>query len=65
MKCKRCDQPPLCTTMSRFNTDMICENCADKEAAHPKYQEAVDAEIAALERGERNFPGIGLPADLR
>jgi hypothetical protein len=52
-------------TMSRFNTDMVCEDCESREKAHPKYAEAKAAELAAVRRGEHNFPGIGLPPDLR
>jgi uncharacterized Zn finger protein (UPF0148 family) len=50
--------------MSRFNTDIICPTCEDREKRHPKYQEARDAEFKAVQRGNYNFPGIGKPADL-
>ena len=51
-------------TMSRFNTDPICLACAEAERRHPDYAKAVEAELAALKAGDRNFPGIGLPPDL-
>jgi hypothetical protein len=50
--------------MSKFNTDIICMDCKDKEREHPQFKRAVDAELAACMRGDYNFPGIGKPADL-
>jgi hypothetical protein len=47
--------------MSRFNTDALCHKCLDAERQHPDYQKAVDAELAALRSGNRNFEGIGWP----
>ena len=64
MKCERCGQETISQSMSFFNTDMCCSDCLEKEKKHPKYQEARDAEEAAVRRGETNFPGIGKPADL-
>ena len=62
---KRCDRcgAPLGSgfTMSRFNTDALCMKCAEEERNHPDYQKAADAELAAVKRGERTFPGIGWP----
>ncbi len=46
--------------MSRFNEDCICMDCAKKEKEHPRYKEAVEAEMAAIKQGNMNFPGIGL-----
>lgn len=46
-------------TMSRFNTQCICLACAEQERNHPRYQEAVEAERAALARGDTHFSGIG------
>ena len=64
MKCARCGQETISQSMSFFDTDMCCSDCLEKEKKHPKYQEAYDAEEAAVRRGETNFPGIGKPADL-
>lgn len=64
MKCQRCHKETDCTIMSRFNTQEICEECEEREKAHPKYQEAHDAEAEAVRNGNYNFPGIGLPPDL-
>ncbi len=63
--CDRCKKGMTSSTMSRFNTDMICETCEVKEKAHPKYAEARKAEHEAVQQGDRNFPGIGLPIELR
>lgn len=51
--------------MSLFNEQMICLRCVAAEQAHPRFPEAVSAEEAAVRRGDLDFPGIGLPADLR
>ena len=64
MICDRCGQETISQSMSFFNTDMCCHDCLEKEKKHPKYQEARDAEEAAVRRGETNFPGIGKPPDL-
>ena len=60
---KRCDRcgAPLNSgfTMSRFNTDAICMNCAEEERQHPDYQLAADAELAAISASNRNFAGNG------
>jgi hypothetical protein len=50
--------------MSKFNTDLLCLNCKEREEAHPKYREACEAEENAVRRGDMNFPGIGRPEDL-
>lgn len=61
--CDRCgDNPPV--IMSKFNTQMCCDGCIDRERNHPMYPQAAAAELAALRGGDYNFPGIGLPADL-
>lgn len=50
--------------MSFFNTDMCCLDCLEKEKQHPDYQRAKAEELAAVQRGDYNFPGIGKPEDL-
>lgn len=47
-------------TMSMFNEQTICMDCADKERKRPDYEAARDAEIAAVRAGNRYFKGIGL-----
>ena len=63
-KCARCGKDAGAYTMSRFNTEMCCFDCIDKEKRHLKYEEAEAAEQAAVDRGDFNFPGIGKPEDL-
>lgn len=58
-KCPRCGREAQATIMSIFCTDMICLECHDAESKHPRYLEARDAELAAIHRGDYNFPGIG------
>lgn len=65
MKCERCHQETNTTTMSRFNTQMICMSCEDAEMAHPDYKRAVEVEREHVLRGDYNFQGIGLPTNLR
>ena len=46
-------------TMSRFNTQVICLDCVDKEEKVPRYATAKAAERDAVFRGDYNFKGIG------
>jgi uncharacterized protein (DUF983 family) len=64
MNCERCGNGTTTHQMSFFNTQMCCHACIEQERAHPKYAEARAAEKMALEAGDRNFNGIGLPNDL-
>lgn len=57
--CKRCYTETFATIMSMFNTQMICMGCKDKEEQDPRYQEAREAEAAAVRAGDFNFKGIG------
>lgn len=64
--CDRCKQPPIdnTTIMSKFNTQVICTPCKDKEKEHTDYEAACNAENQAIDKRDYNFPGIGLPDDL-
>jgi len=62
--CQRCGKRTHVSIVSYFNVDEICMDCSEKERAHPHFSKAQKAEEAACRRGEYNFPGIGLPADL-
>jgi len=64
-KCDRCKLKTNSTTMSYFNTQMICWYCEDKEIVHPKYGEARAVENEEVRKGNYNYQGIGLPEDLR
>ena len=59
-RCDRCGAPLTVRIMSMFNEDVICMECKKKERKRPDYSEAVKADNAAIRRGDRNFPGIGL-----
>lgn len=64
-QCDRCNHSTNnVTTMSKFNKDVICMPCKEDERKHPDYQKASDAELAECKKGNMNFEGIGLPADL-
>jgi hypothetical protein len=51
--------------MSIFNTDCLCLECINEERKHSEYQKALEAERRAIRNGDYNFPGIGLPEDLK
>lgn len=55
--CDRCgsDEP---LSMSYLNLDMLCSSCKEKEKQHPRYEEAREAELAAIKNGDYNYPGI-------
>lgn len=63
-KCERCSKDTNVTTCSMFNIQTICMACKEKEAEHPEYEVAREAESRAVRRGDYNFRGVGLPADL-
>ena len=64
--CDRCEQPPINSTtiLSKFNTQVICIPCKEKEKEHTDYEDACKAEKQAIDNGDLNFPGIGKPEDL-
>ncbi len=64
MRCDRCGETSGAFTMSRFNTEMICLQCDEKERAHPEYERAREVEHAQVMAGNYNYPGIGKPEDL-
>lgn len=65
MICDRCRKETRAYTMSMFSTDEICLDCKKAEKEHPDYERARLAEAEAVRAGNFNFPGIGVPADLR
>lgn len=65
MTCDRCGRESLTHTGSWFNLEQICLQCSKQEKAHPLFEEAQRVERAAVKQGDHNFPGIGLPAELR
>lgn len=46
--------------MSMYNNDCICMKCKDAEQQRPDYKEALEADRAAIQQGNYNFPGIGI-----
>ena len=46
-------------TMSMFNEQCICMECADKERQRADYSKAVEADHAEIKKGNYNFKGIG------
>lgn len=45
-------------TMSMFNEQCICMECAEKERRDPEYRKAVEADQAEIQKGNYNFKGI-------
>jgi hypothetical protein len=64
-KCERCFKENAALTGSMFNTQMICLECEEEERKHPKYEEARKKENEEVKKGNYNYPGIGLPNDLK
>ncbi len=65
MRCDRCGKDAFGTTGSYFNTETICFGCRDLEEQHPLFEEARRRELEAVQQGDYNFPGIGLPSELQ
>lgn len=63
--CDRCGEETTSTTMSYFNTDIICPKCDDRERTHPRFEEARRIEREQVAAGNYNYKGVGLPNDLR
>ncbi len=58
-KCDRCGGPTNnSTTMSIFNTDVICMSCKEEEKKDPEYGAASLAEIEAYRKGVKDFRGV-------
>ena len=57
--CNRCGKPlDGGRRMSRFNTDCLCLECADKERSDPEYEKAVQTELEEIKKGNYNYKGI-------
>lgn len=65
MKCDRCLKETSMHVMSKFNTQDLCAVCKDEEEKHPLYAVADAAELEAAKNKVMNYPGVGLPAELR
>jgi hypothetical protein len=54
-ECSRCGGALWVSTMSRFNTDVLCMPCLSDEKQAPGYPEAQAAELAAVRSGNFNY----------
>ena len=52
--CHRCLVTVSSYSMSWFNEQLICVDCSDAEANHPKYKKARLEELNALKAGNAN-----------
>lgn len=58
--CDRCNKPSKEYKMSWFNEEMLCKDCQKEEERHPKFEQAKQAELEEVLKGNYNFKGIGL-----
>ena len=56
--CDRCHKLMESWSMSYMNEDIICPTCKEKERMHPRYNEAKEAELDAVKKGDMNYPGL-------
>lgn len=57
--CERCHKSlDNGRTMSIFNTQCICLECAEKEKDDPQYNEALEMELAEIKKGNYNYKGL-------
>lgn len=47
-------------TMSMYNEDCICMKCKEEERKRPDYEQAREADVTEIKKGNYNFKGIGL-----
>ena len=64
-KCDRCKKIANIYKMSFFNTEKCCMDCIKKEEKHKLYKKAVEMEMIQYKLGNKDYPGIGLPDDLK
>ena len=55
--CQRCNVETKTLTGSRFNTQMICKTCEQKEKQHKDYQKAYDAELNEVKKATITLKG--------
>jgi hypothetical protein len=53
--CHRCKKTNKYFTVSRYNTDCICESCDKKEKSHPEYETIKTREFYACKIGLMNY----------
>jgi hypothetical protein len=59
--CQRCHEKSDFHIMSMFDVSLICVACLEAEKEHPNYDKACAAELKELQKGNKNFKGIGYP----
>ncbi|WP_407312071.1 hypothetical protein [Desulfosporosinus sp. SB140] len=57
-RCSRCGGRLVIRSMSRMNDDVLCMDCLELEKAHPRYQEAFDAELEQVKAENNKYPGL-------
>ncbi len=58
-KCDRCDGSlDGGRILSMYNHDVLCMKCKEAERQRSDYRDAVDADNAAIRRGDFNYRGI-------
>ena len=62
--CARCAERLTGSSMSRYNSDVLCMACLTDERSLPSYAACEAAELAAVKRGNYNFH-YGLSSDDR
>lgn len=50
-------------TMSMFNLQCICMECAEKERGLSAFTKAQESELEEVRKGNLNFKGIGFPEE--
>lgn len=56
--CDRCHKKMTAFSMSRLNTDWLCEDCLEAEMKHPDYEEAKERERQEVLKGNYNYEGL-------
>jgi hypothetical protein len=60
IRCDRCGRSlESGRIMSMYNDDVICMDCKEEEMKKENYNDAVQADIEAIRKGDYNFKGIG------
>ena len=62
-KCDRCRQSLSNCSISKFNSDILCDGCNTKEKTHPDYSMA-ERIVNKMRKNNSSFMGIGKPSDL-
>ena len=58
MTCDRCQKETSSSTMSWFNTQVICLQCSEDEKSNPNYDLAKKVELEHVLKGNFNYSGL-------